>query len=392
MPPSAGRSDGTEVLDTPEQLRGLWPEWERLDAGASWSLNDSAWARAWMETAAVYTRETAAVYTRETAAMDARDTPAERNGSAPDGDSGAVVVRDAGIVSAVAPLVRSTRRGARYTLPGCEAGEPLDFSYADEDALSELIHGIVRLGIPIEIPRLPAEGPTLHALRRAYRPAGAVVVRPAPSSPAIELDETWEEPERKLSARRRSDLRRAMRRAQSWGEVSVTVESPGTHDFDATFELALRVEAAGWKGRSGTALLTAGRQGEAFRRFFTSIAAAGRLRAVWLWIGGEPAAVQLAAERGGHFCLLKVGYDEQFGHCSPGQLLQLESIRAAAARGLASYEFLGNPEPWTRVWTRYERPCVAVRAFPATPGGMLSLFSDAATHLGSRVRAFRYRS
>ncbi len=55
-------------------------------------------------------------------------------------------------------------------------------------------------------------------------------------------------------------------------------------------------------------------------------------------------------------------------------------------RGLVSYEFLGTVEPWTLMWTRLTRPCVSLRAYPATPLGMAALMADA-VKIGGRKLA-----
>ena len=96
----------------------------------------------------------------------------------------------------------------------------------------------------------------------------------------------------------------------------------------------------------------------------------GALRMCFLRIGDAVAAAQIAVTFGDRFWLLKIGYDEAFARCSPGTLLSLETIRYAAARGLRSYEFLGGPEPWTRMWTDQERPCVSLRVYPASLRGI----------------------
>ena len=74
---------------------------------------------------------------------------------------------------------------------------------------------------------------------------------------------------------------------------------------------------------------------------------------------GQDAAAQIAIERGTRFDLLRAGYDERFARCSPGMLLTVESIRYAVRRGLRSYEFNGDAEPWTKVWTS-PTPCAGV--------------------------------
>ena len=57
-------------------------------------------------------------------------------------------------------------------------------------------------------------------------------------------------------------------------------------------------------------------------------------------------------------------------------LLLRETVRHAALRGLRSYEFLGAPEPWIRIWTERVRPCVSVRAYPARPWGVAAVTAD----------------
>jgi CelD/BcsL family acetyltransferase involved in cellulose biosynthesis len=86
--------------------------------------------------------------------------------------------------------------------------------------------------------------------------------------------------------------------------------------------------------------------------------------------------MQLAIERGRGFWLLKIGYREEFARCSPGMLLMAETIRYAASKGLASYEFLGNADRWTRVWTSDEMPTVTIRAYPFRMAGVAALTVD----------------
>ena len=56
----------------------------------------------------------------------------------------------------------------------------------------------------------------------------------------------------------------------------------------------------------------------------------------------------------------------------------LHTVEYAATRGLQSYEFLGHVEPWTRVWARIQRPCVSIRAYPASALGLARLGVDVA--------------
>ena len=58
-------------------------------------------------------------------------------------------------------------------------------------------------------------------------------------------------------------------------------------------------------------------------------------------------------------------------------LLLVETLKYAVARGLRSYEFLGSSERWTDVWTRQIRPCVTVAAYPKNCRGGVTFCCDA---------------
>jgi hypothetical protein len=291
-----------------------------------------------------------------------------------------VVVAGTPQPTAIAPLVKARGWPARLELLGVrELYEPLDFVYATPDALAPLADALVRLGLPLLLERLPADSPVVAALRHAYRGRGVVICRPLPEwpgSPWIPLDASWQQPEQHLNAGRRSDFRRARRLAEKIGPVRCEVISPTPATLSPLLEEAFRVEATGWKGRSGSALLTSTARGAFYRRYAAAACQQGILRVCFLRIGEQAAAMQLATECAGGFWLLKIGYDEQFAQCSPGMLLMLETIRYAAARSLQSYEFLGTMESWSQLWAPQIHSYVSLRAYPARAQGLAALVAD----------------
>jgi CelD/BcsL family acetyltransferase involved in cellulose biosynthesis len=200
-----------------------------------------------------------------------------------------------------------------------------------------------------------------------------------PGCPWIPLDESWLQPEQHLNAGRRSDLRRACRSAEQFGPITYDILRPTPTELPALLDEAFQVEAAGWKGQSRSALQYDAVRGPFYRRYAETACEQGILRLCFLRLGGQAVAMQLAVEHNKAFWLLKIGYDEAFARCSPGTLLLLETIRYAAAHGLHSYEFLGTPASWTRVWTLLERPCVSLWAYPARMRGVAALAVDATT-------------
>jgi CelD/BcsL family acetyltransferase involved in cellulose biosynthesis len=279
-------------------------------------------------------------------------------------------------ITAIAPLVRRQNGRGRLELLGDELGEPVDFVFAERSALIPLAEALAQSGLPLLLKRVPADSPLVAALRSACRWRGVVVSLPAIGSPWIALDAGWTSPESRVTSSMRSHLKRARRLAEKIGPVTCEVLSPTPDELVPLLEEAFRVEAAGWKGRLGSALACDTARGVFFRRYAALAAQKGILRLCFLRIGGQAAAMQFAVEDGHRFWLLKIGYDESFARCSPGSLLTQETVRYAAGRGLRSYEFLGIVEPWTQRWTRLVRPYVSVRVYPAGGKGMAVLATD----------------
>jgi CelD/BcsL family acetyltransferase involved in cellulose biosynthesis len=278
---------------------------------------------------------------------------------------------------AIAPLVvRDEAHPVIELLGAKELYEPMELTAGDEASLEELVESISRLGRPLLLHRVPEGSRTLAALRRIHRGRAALVVRTASASPYVPL-EKHEDPAAIFSARLRSDLRRARRRAERMGPVSFEMHEPSREMLGPLLREAFEVEASGWKGRTGSALNLDLLRGRFYRLYSALAAELGTLRLAFLRIGDRAAAMQIAVEVSNAYWLLKIGYDESFAACSPGSILLAETITWAKMRGLASYELLGGVEPWTRRWTRDARSCVAARTYPWTGLGAETLMKDA---------------
>jgi len=132
----------------------------------------------------------------------------------------------------------------------------------------------------------------------------------------------------RVSGSRRKKLRRHRRQlGEQLGEELYATEVLGTgEDLGATLDEFLRLEASGWKGVEGTAL--ASRPGDAafFRAACASLHADGRLQIWRLGSAARPVAMACAAIGGDTVFHLKVAYDEEFAHFSPGVQLDLDLL------------------------------------------------------------------
>jgi CelD/BcsL family acetyltransferase involved in cellulose biosynthesis len=282
---------------------------------------------------------------------------------------------------AIAPLIRnSTGRNGHLEMVGLqELSEPVDLIWTDRSSLERLVTAISHLRMPLILDRLPEESLSIDAFKKAYHRKGFVLCRESTGYPFIRLEERWRTPEQNLGSRRRSDLRRALRKAETIGPVKSEILCPKPSEVNPLLDLAFAIEANSWKGRTNTALAKDPVRGSFFRHYAQSASREGILRTCFLHIGDRAVAMQLAVECNNQFWLLKIGYDEQFAQCSPGNLLLRDTIKYAAERGLDSYDFLGRIEPWTSIWTSSERRCVSLRVYPISMPGMTAFVR----HLGS---------
>jgi CelD/BcsL family acetyltransferase involved in cellulose biosynthesis len=300
-----------------------------------------------------------------------------------------ICVRDSDGLAAVAPFCGKAGFFARWRMVGPqEVWEPADALFRDGQAARLLAEAIASDPRPLQMDRMPVGSPMIGELRSALKGNGLMWIRPATPTPTIALEAGWEDPASQFNSRRRSDFRRAARKASELGEVAFEMLAPEPHEFDALFDEAIAVEVESWKREAGTALAVNRPQQDFFRRFFRSACERGQLRIAFMRIGGKAVAMQMALESLGRYWLFKIGFDEAYGRCSPGALLMLHTIGWAADRGLRSYELLGYSEAWIAdLWTRDQQDYVRVRLYPFTLRGMVALAADGLDWLRKRVAA-----
>lgn len=286
------------------------------------------------------------------------------------------------------PLCRDRSLFARWRMVGArEVFEPIDALCLDDRGLRSIAGQIAGQGRPVTFDRVPQESGFVPAMQAAMKGRGLVRLRAAQGCPFIALDERWQEPEVQYNAGRRSDFRRAMRRANDQGEVTFSVLSPRPDQFDALFDEAIAVELRSWKKAAGTAIASDRAKEMFFCDFLRSASCEGTLRLAFMRIDGHAVAMQIALEWHGKFWLFKIGFDEDYARCSPGTLIMLHTIGWAAKRGLGSYEMLGNVEPWiAEFWTTDDHPCLSLRTYPVNFAGLIALLADGVGGVVGKLR------
>lgn len=291
------------------------------------------------------------------------------------------------VPGAIAAFARKGRLPTLYLAGADELAEPTEPLYVDDAAGERLVAEILAQRLPVRMGQPVAGSKFAESFARQARRTGILLTSPTEGAPFIDLDESWSNALGRFSSRRRSDFRRMQRRAEEQGPISFEFHAPDVATAGALLEDAIAIEARSWKAQAGTAIADNPDQLAFFRHYAPRAAAEGILRIVFLRIGAERVAAQIAAECDDAFWLFKIGYDERFARCSPGQLLMLESIERAARNGLSRFEFLGKSADWTRFWTETERPRMRLRYYPRTVLGVTALALDSISHAVKRGKA-----
>ena len=299
-----------------------------------------------------------------------------------------IVVRSRGEIAAIAPLVSVRRFGAERLefLGASTLGEPSGFLYKDDRSLNILIAELVENFKPMVLHKLRANSPESDTVQTlCAKKYGYVLSHPA-RSPWIQMNLSWNDYEKTISASRRSSLRRARNRAKPFGDVQFQIVLPKADEVEPMMQELIRVEAASWKGEKGTSML----QREGLRKFISLYASTavqlGTLRMCFLRINEKVIAAMIALEEERRFWILKIGYDQEYAQCSPGILLMHESIRYAFERGLGTFDFLGSDEAWIHMWTEDMRPYVTHRVYPISLSGGVWFAIDVALFLKDKRR------
>jgi hypothetical protein len=138
--------------------------------------------------------------------------------------------------------------------------------------------------------------------------------------------------ERAIAGKHRKELRRQKKRLGELGRLTFVALEPAD-DAGAWLDEFLALEASGWKGRAGSALLSKPEDERFFRAMALAAHRAGRLGATAVRLDDRAVAMQILLRSGDGAYAFKLGYDEAFARFSPGVLLELDLVERVAEGG-----------------------------------------------------------
>jgi CelD/BcsL family acetyltransferase involved in cellulose biosynthesis len=322
------------ILDT-ARFSAIAADWDRLAAGETTPFLLSSWLLLWWRTLA-----------------------------GPRGLRIAALWRHGELVAGL-PLKDGARRWespVRFDVP------PLAQMLAADDAARQRLAAEVIASVrgELQLRALPDDDRTLESLLTAV--AGTrcrTAIEPMSTVLVTETTGSFEDYRAGLSSKVRSEVGRLRRKAEREHAFELTaIEAP--HDLDAQWSRALELEASGWKGRNGSALLDRPEIRAFFDGLIQEFHAAGALRISELSLDGKLAAVALSIVHRQRLFTLKVAYDEEHRRLGLGFVLLMAMIERCFELGLEAYEFSGPEEEYERRFATGERGRCLLRVY--SPG------------------------
>lgn len=261
---------------------------------------------------------------------------------APGTEFRALAVERGGRLLAALPLV--TRRVGRFLTAGglpvndwSQCGDLLlDESIDSDEALRTLAAGFSQLpwsvlwldGVRVDTTRW-------RRLQQLLQAGGsAVFAEPRFKIGWLELPTTRAEIQKKWSKAFRKSLKRTASRLTERGRYELKMfTNIGDDEVEPLFARALDVEQRSWKARQRTSIQESDGIAELYLRKFRSLAARRELVFAFLELDGQAISFEIGWLSKSVYHSFKIGYDERFATCGPGQLTMYLLIEQLVDRG-----------------------------------------------------------
>jgi CelD/BcsL family acetyltransferase involved in cellulose biosynthesis len=208
----------------------------------------------------------------------------------------------------------------------------------------------------VTLAQVPIESRTLPEIDSLARAEGWSTGQwESPPSPFIRLNCSFETFFNRLKGPYRYNLRKRYEKLCKLGTVDVEVISDKNHVRDVMQQDGLRIEAAAWKGREGTAINSDANVTEFYIRMAERAAELEWLRLTFLRLNGKRIAFDYILRHKQSLYGVKIGYDPTYHTYSPGNMLLNLILQDACGEGMMEYDFLGVNDEWKFDWTKETR-------------------------------------
>lgn len=289
-----------------------------------------------------------------------------------------VTVRQDGLLTGIAPLMRSRTfpfsSRLEFIGTGNAGSDYLDLIVRqghEPDALSALAGELASEQLPLHFDHLP-QGSLAERLRHQLAPEGWTLLDATTAvCPFITLaGHSWDSYLATLGSSHRANVRRRERALDKAFTVQFGLAS-SDEERQAGLDALIGFHSQRWTtSRGSTAFATA--ELRAFHADATQKAlASGRLRLFVLRLDEEIAAVMYGFVHGNRFYFYQHGFSEAYAQHSVGLVLMGMTIRAAIEAGLDQFDMLYGDEPYKSLWAHERHSLARLQLFPPHIAGEL---------------------
>jgi CelD/BcsL family acetyltransferase involved in cellulose biosynthesis len=149
----------------------------------------------------------------------------------------------------------------------------------------------------------------------------------------------------------RSKVRQRESKLRALGQVQLRrTESQGIADLQSFYTM----EAAGWKGRENSAIISDPQRRQFFDEVVNAAERYGQLCLYTLLLDEKPIAAHIGFAYRGRYWAAKSTYDENYRDYAPGHVIVKAILRDCSSRGISEY-VMGVREDWKMEWTQEVR-------------------------------------
>ena len=263
-----------------------------------------------------------------------------------------------------------------HTIPGglsalANVHSPLFRPVAADDAALDAVlaaalgdgrGGLELFGVPVGDPALAV------AERHATELGMPRHAEPIHVSPCVDTSGDFDAWRAASKSRWGAPLERFRRKMGRDHEAVFTIVEPPA-DLDDQLDRGFAVEASGWKGQNGTAILSSPDTAQFYRELAHAFDRRGELRLSSIELDGELAAFDLTLLHRNKLYLVKTGFDERFRKLAPGLVMRLSIVERCFEAGIEAHDLLGDDTEWKRKFSTGTRAHTSFRAFGRGPAG-----------------------
>mgnify|MGYP002623071334 FL=1 len=213
----------------------------------------------------------------------------------------------------------------------------------------------------IEWECVPVADAVLRSLTEALKGQGAAVYqRRSDACWRLNLSETWDEYEARLSKSHRKQIRRSIRNMIEAGRTEFHMART-PKDLERGFDLLVRLHQRRWTSKGEAGVFASGRFAEFHREVMRELLDQGALRLCWLEIDGTPAAADYCLADNDTVYCYQGGVDPTRLDLEPGRISKIYMLKAAREEGMVAFDWLRGDEPYKSHWRAAEVPCLELR-------------------------------